>query len=88
MDKQVGTTNPDDLGVRVQELGNGLKLVISNGSYLNKRGFYLSVINDGSYYDLASVTKANLTLKNSGVGEDVFCNMNLYSSVLGEVSNI
>ncbi len=88
LDKQVGTTNPDDLGVRVQELGNGLKLVISNGSYLNKRGFYLSVINDGSYYDLASVTKANLTLKNSGVGEDVFCNMNLYSSVLGEVNAI
>ena len=88
LDKQVGTTNLDKLGVRVQELGNGLKLVISNGSYRNKKGFYLSVISDKSYYDMAVITKANLTLKNKDTNEDIVCDMNLYSSVLGEANAI
>lgn len=88
LDKQIGTTNPNDLGVCVQELGNGLKLVISDGSYGNKRGFYLSVISDKSYYDMAVITKASLTLKNKDVSEDIICDMNLYSSVLGEANAI
>lgn len=88
LDKQIGTTNPNDLGVCVQELGNGLKLVISDGSYKNKKGFYLSVISDKSYYDMAVITKANLTLKNKDASEDIICDMNLYSSVLGEANAI
>lgn len=88
LDKQIGTTNPNDLGVCVQELGNGLKLVISDGSYRNKKGFYLSVISDKSYYDMAVITKANLTLKNKDASEDIICDMNLYSSVLGEANAI
>ncbi len=88
LDKQVGTTNLDDLGICVHELGNGLKLVVSNGRYRNKNGFYLSVINDHSYYDLAVITKASLTLKNKDTNEDIVCDINLYSSVLGEANAI
>ncbi len=88
LDKQIGTTNPDELGFLVQDLGDGLKLAICDGSYKNKKGFYLSVITDKTYYDTAVISRGKLSLQNTDTNENLFFDNSVSSFVLGELGAV
>ncbi len=88
LDKQIGVTNPDELGVFVKDLGDGLKLAIYDGVFKNKQGFYMDVFTDKTYYETALISTGSLLLKNKNLNKEIKFDSSFRSFVLGESATV